>query len=233
MRVNLKSLVVLVSAWALVSPGVPVGQAGEFVKLTVTKADPPEELAESIRDALDPTVLRLSEDGETFFEFWLRKAIPLAEVPSPESFALEAVQEGTVLGALRVHEEWYDFKDEEIHPGLYVMRFGRQPEDGDHLGTASSNAFVLLIPAEDDRELDAFTDRDDLSDAAAVVNAAEHPSNLNLQPVREEGQQFPRLVTHESDDHELIYLRLPGAAKGRKKPVMLTFGLVYEGMGEI
>lgn len=233
MRVNLKGLVVLVSAWALVSPGVPAGQASEFVKLTVTKADPPEELAESIRDALEPTVLQLSEDGKTFFEFWLRKAIPLAEVPAAESFALEAVEEGTVLGVLRVHEEWYDFKDEEIPPGVYVMRFGRQPEDGDHLGTASSNAFVLLTPAKDDRELDAFSDHDELSDASATLNAAEHPANLNLQPVREEGKQFPRLATHDRDEHELLYFRLPGIVKGQKKPVMLRVGLVYEGMGEI
>ena len=231
---NLKSLVTLVLGCVLVSGGTPTGHAAELVKLTVAEADPPEELAEPIRKVLQPKVVRLSEDGKTFYEFWLRKVIPLAKTPPPDGFALDGVEEGTVLGVLRVHDERYDFKDEEVPPGVYVMRFGRQPEDGDHLGTASSNAFALLVPAKDDRKLDALTDRDELSDAAAAVNAAEHPGNLNLQRVRDGSEQFPRLVTHERDEHELIYLRLPGTIKGREKVAMtLTFGLVYEGMGEI
>ncbi len=76
MCVNLKGLVVLISAWALVSADAPVGQAAEFAKLTVAKADPPKELAEPIGKVLQPTVLRLSEAGKPFYEIWLRKGCP-------------------------------------------------------------------------------------------------------------------------------------------------------------
>ncbi len=203
----------------------------EGTKLTVAKAPPPKELAKPIRSALQPTVIRLAEGGKPFFEFWFRKEIPLAKKPSPDAFALTAVKEGTVLGALKVNREQYDFRDDEILPGLYVLRLGIQPEDGDHLGTSPTRAFALLVHAKKDRKLDARFDHEQLMKASSTINAAKHPSGLNLQPATEAKGDFPRLAAHHRGEHKVVYLRLPARIKGRKETLALIFALVYEGIG--
>jgi len=233
MRLTPISLLVLGQVWFSISTAPVAGRADEPAKLTVAKKAPPAELAEEIRSVLQPTVVRLAEGNEPFFEFWFRKEIPLPKKPAADSFAMTAVKEGTVLGAIKVYEERYDFKDEEIPPGVYVLRFGLKPVDGDHLGTSPTDTFALLVPAKDDRKLKAFSDHDDLVEVSSTINAAEHPSNLNLQPVTEAGGDFPRLTSHHDGDHKVVCLRLPAKIEGGSGQLMLTFALVYEGMGEI
>jgi hypothetical protein len=198
----------------------------------VAEQPPPEKLAKPIRAVLTPSVIRLLEDDKVFYEFWFRKQIPLAKRPARDAFAVPAVKEGTLLGALKVHAERYDFKDEEIPPGVYVLRLGLQPEDGDHLGTSPTRTFAMLIPADNDKKVGAFSDPDELNEASAVVNAAGHPSNLNLQPVESRDGNFPRLSSHNGGDFQVVYLRLEGGLKSQSKSVPLTFALVYDGVGE-
>jgi hypothetical protein len=174
----------------------------------------------------------LLEDDKVFYEFWFSKEVPLTAPPEPDAFCLTAVKEGTLLGALKVHDERYDFKDEEIPPGVYTMRLGLQPEDGDHLGTSPTRTFALLVPAKDDRAVDSLADHDELSEASSVVNAAEHPSNLNLQPVKNDGKEFPKLASLPGDEWEVVCIRLRGKLKDKDKTVPLTFALVFEGVGE-
>ncbi len=232
MRFTPISPVALGLAWALILTTAATSLPATRTELTVSEAPPPQELAETIRSALQPTVIRLAEEGKPLFEFWFRKEVPLAEKPPLDAFALEAVSEATVLGAVKVHTEQYDFKDEEIPAGLYVLRFGIQPEDGDHLGTSPTRAFVLLIPAKQDPRLDLHFDHEQLMKASSTVNAAKHPSGLNLQPVTQPGSGFPRLAAHNGGEHKVVYLRLPARVKGQKEPLALVFALVYEGIGD-
>ncbi len=231
-RSSLTLLVTLTMAWVWISTNVSAGRADEPVKLTVAEAAPPDELAGAIRSVLQPTVIRLAEKGKPFFELWLRKELRLAQMPPTDAFALTAVKEGTVLGALKVHQQRRDFRDEEIPPGVYVLRLGLLPEDGDHLGTSPTRTFALLTPARKDRKLAAL-DYEELVEASSTVNAAEHPSNLNLQPAAKEGNGFPKLASHSDGEHKVVYLRLPARVEGQKKPVAITFAMVYEGIGEI
>jgi hypothetical protein len=208
-------------------------QAGEDAALSVSDREPPAELADEIRSALQSTVVRLAEGDKPALELWVRKEIPLASKPAPDVFPLRAVKQGTLLGAVKVYQERYDFKDDEIPPGVYVARFALQPEDGNHLGTSPSPTFVLLSPAADDRRLEGSTDPDELSEASSMINAAEHPSNLNLQPATEEGGEFPRLSSHHGGDHKVIYMRVPATVAGGNDRLAITFALVYDGTGEI
>ena len=62
-----------------------------------------------------------------------------------------------MLGAVSVGNGLRDYKDNEIAAGVYTMRFGLQPQDGDHLGSAEYPYFVVLIPAKNDTQLDGLT----------------------------------------------------------------------------
>ena len=120
---------------SLVIPSAPLF-ADEAAQLTVAAADPPVEVAEPIRTALDGKVFRLSSGDAPFFEFWFRKELPLAKQSAGGTLELDTVQEGTVLGILKVDAQRYDFRNEEIPHGVYILRLGIQPEDGNHLGVA-------------------------------------------------------------------------------------------------
>jgi hypothetical protein len=232
MRLAWVSLLQLGLVWFSLSAVPVAGRAGEPAKLAVTQQAPPAEVAEEIRSVLRSAVVRIAQGDQPLVEFWFRQEIPLAKKPTGDAFAITAVKEGTLLGAIKVHEERYDFKDEEIPPGVYTLRLGLQPVDGDHLGTSPTETFALLIPAEDDRKLQAFRGHDELVKASSTINAAEHPSNLNLQPVAESGDDFPRLGSQHEGRHKVVCLRLPAKVEGETDLLMVSFALVYEGKGE-
>ncbi len=222
-----------ISLMAIAFAAIWIGQAQALpaATLTTAEADPPTELAEPIRAALDSKVVRLSENNKPFFEFWFRKELTLPAAPNGD-FAMSGIPEGTVIGAVRVNEERFDFKDEEIPPGVYVMRFCLQPEDGNHLGVSPTRTFVLLIPAAEDQSLEGIEGHDPVVEASSTVNAAAHPSNLNLQPAKESSGKFPRLAEHSDGDHKVLYVRLPVKVEGGQS-VDLDFALVYQGMGQV
>ena len=124
--------------WSTTTPSL---LADEPATLSVATAKPPEEVAEPIRASLDDKVLKLSSGGKPFFEFWFRKALPLSTQPADGMLAPETLTEGAVLGVLRVDENRRDFRDEELPKGIYVIRLGLQPEDGNHQGSAPSRTF--------------------------------------------------------------------------------------------
>ena len=77
-------------------------------------------------------------------EIWFRQEVPLKSKPSSASEALGAVGETTLMGAVAVNDtSLRDYKGNEIPKGIYTARFGLQPKDGDHLGTAE-----LLLPVD-------------------------------------------------------------------------------------
>jgi hypothetical protein len=213
------------------APSVPL-LAQEPVRLAVVDADPPEEVAEPIRKVLNNQVVTLADDTSTFFQFWFRRELPLAKDPVGGTLMLDTLQEGTLLGVLKVSSERYDFRDEEIPAGTYLLRFGIQPEDGNHLGVAPTRTFALLIPAQADTQLDPVP-HEELMKAAAVINAAGHPSSLNLQPVEQAAGEFPRLEERNDGQHKVLLLQLPARLGASGDLTKLGVALVYEGSGQL
>lgn len=229
----LMSLSVLGLAWATVLMEASTVQAAEPAKLTAADADPPKDLADPIRGVLQPKAIRLEVKGKPAMEFWFRKEIPLAEKPAADALAPTVMKEGTLVGAVKVLVPRRDFKDDDIPPAVYVLRFGLQPEDGNHMGTSPTRTFLLLTPADKDRELEALHDHEALVKASSTVNTAKHPAILNLQPVQQADGDFPRLAAHNDGKHKVVYLRLPAKVEGQSEPAQLTLALVYEGKGEM
>ena len=206
--------------------------AAETATMKVVDAKPPEEISEAIRAALDEKSLTLSSGTQPFFEFWFRKQLPLAKTPAGGTLAIDTVPEASVLGVVRVTGKRRDFRDEDIPPGVYVVRLGIQPEDGNHQGVAPTRTFALLIPAKSDTKLEPLTHKDVLK-AASNTNAAKHPSNLNLQPVEDTSGNFPRLEERNDGNHKCVLLKLPGQVGDAGEKTTITFALVYDGLGVI
>src|SRR6185369_16254597 len=113
---------------------------------------------EGIRALLQPKSLQLVEGEKSVLEIWLRAEVPLKTKPASEKDSLSAIGETTLLGAVSVTGSGFrDYKDNEIPKGVYTARFGLQPQDGDHLGTAEFNYFFILLPADADKEPGGIT----------------------------------------------------------------------------
>lgn len=220
-------LVLVLALGSLAGPGAAMGEA---FNLTVVEKAPPEEVATDLRALLAHKSYAISEDGGApFYEFWFVKEIEVRD-QSPNSLnPLEVIHELTFMGVLVVHKERRDFRDDPVAPGTYTLRMGLQPQDGNHMGTAPYNTFLVLIPHAKDAEIATFRDHDHMIDTSSEGTAAKHPPILSLQPVASEGE-LPRLAEGGDDWHFLV-LKLN--AKAGDKTAELPIQVVFEGMGEL
>ena len=63
--------------------------------------------------------------------------------------------DGELIGLLQFAAEGHDYRDQPIAKGVYTMRYGLQPVNGDHLGVSTFRDYSLLLPAAKDQSLDA------------------------------------------------------------------------------
>jgi hypothetical protein len=229
-RISVISSCLFSIVWCFAATNRVVADEAATLKVTLTKA--PDQVAEPIRAALDAKSYLLSNGDKTFLEFWFRKQLPLAKKPAGGSLDVDTIADGTLLGVVKVDAPRHDFRDEDLPTGVYTMRLGIQPEDGNHQGSAPTRTFALLIPAAKDTKLDAMA-RKDLLKAAATINAAHHPSNLNLQSIEDSSGELPRLDERNDGQHKVLVLKLPAQVGDAGNETTLTFALVYEGTGQI
>lgn len=204
----------------------PAGAADATLK--VTAKEPPAEIGESIKRTLDPKAIQLLDGDEAIYEFWFQREIPAQAEPESASKGLKTLDEITLMGVVSVGEGQRDYKDNEIIPGVYTMRFGLQPQDGDHLGTSDYPFFAVLIPAKADAAPDAIKAYKAMVRASGKATTAGHPAVLSLLPVSRDGSKIPTLTT-PAPDHKAIQLRLPIKAPNSTEASSIVFELVYEG----
>ena len=98
-------------------------------------APAPRQLPAPIRSELQSSGLRVLKDNEALCEIWFRKDLPLTE-PSGMDRSYPPVAETTLLGAIRVIGGLTDNRANSFGTGLYTMRLGLQPQDGNHVGAS-------------------------------------------------------------------------------------------------
>jgi hypothetical protein len=214
----------LVSFCVLISTGPAVA---EFL-VRCSEKTPPAELGSSIRESLQHKSVQVMDGGQPVYEFWLRKELPLKSVPGSPAKALESVPEATLFGAVMVHGKRRDYRDDEINPGVYTLRFGLQPEDGDHLGTAPFPFFLVMIPAKSDDSLDGIKAYKPMVKASGRNTASGHPNILSLRPPGSAEGEWPRLTEPEAE-HRAVVLKIPARPPGAAAPTELGLELVVQG----
>jgi len=163
-------------------------------------------------------------------EFWFRSPVPVKAKPASLAKCLDAIRQPTLIGVVQVHQELRDYRDDELYEGVHTIRFGLQPEDGNHLGTSEFSYFAVLIPTKLDCELDGIGTYKKLTKKSSQETSSEHPMIMSLRPVKSADGELPSL--HEpAPDHKSVRIKLPAkTADGSKTEIV--FELVYEGMGE-
>jgi hypothetical protein len=157
--------------------------AQEAYKVSVLKQAPPASVAAAVRELLSDQGFRIQDDkGQTLADIWLRKAIPGSEKPSGPKGAvlLPFLADGELIGLLQFVSEGHDYRDQTIAKGLYTMRYGLQPVNGDHLGVSIFRDYSLLLPVAKD-QTPAIPARKQLEERSALSAGTSHPAVLLLQ----------------------------------------------------
>jgi hypothetical protein len=167
---------------ALAQAGAGAGEAKYSIK--TEKAEPPKELQEPIRKLLnDQAVQLLDANGKPICELWFCKELSAKATPEQVKKGLNyrALGETTLMGAIRFVQPATDYRKQKIKPGVYTLRLGFQPMDGDHMGTAPHPEFCLLSPAAEDKKPDRMSAKE-LQELSAKAIGESHPGILLLFP---------------------------------------------------
>ena len=220
------SLLLWIAVWVQLTNH---SRAGDF-SVKVADKEPAGQIGESIRKTLQSKAVQLLNGDTPGFEFWFESEVALKSKPGSVEKALGCIQETTLLGAVSVGNGQRDYKDNEIAPGVYTMRFGLQPQDGDHLGSAEYPYFVVLIPAKNDTQLDGLTTFKAMAKASGKDTASGHPVVLSLRPASSHSGDLPKL-DQPAVDHRSVRVKVP--AKAGEEKTDIVFDLVYKGHGHI
>jgi hypothetical protein len=184
-------------------------------------SDPvPSEIHSSLAGLLKPGGVRATVDAVTL-DFWWSAGVPL----SGEGTAWAAVAEGTLVGAVRISGPFRDIRGRVIKPGTYTLRYGIQPDNGDHLGVSPHRQFLLVSPAADDRNPAPQGHEGTIELSKAAVGGS-HPGVWSIDPPAATG---PVLSVHKTElDHQAVIVEIPALRDG-KPAGPLKFGLVLVG----
>jgi len=197
--------------------------------LKVTDKEPPKELAAAIREKMQSKVIQLLDGSNPVFEFWFVSELPLQSKPESIAKGLDAIKQTTLLGAVSLPKSQRDYRDDEIAAGVYTMRFGLQPSDGNHLGTAEFPYFAVLIPAKLDSSPVAITDYKKMVKTSSKETSSDHPIILSLRPASSDQGELPKLNA-PAPDHKSVRVKVPANANSEKNTIV--FEVVYQGMGK-
>src|SRR5262249_40048939 len=136
----------------------------------------------------------------------------------PSDTVLYPMKVGSLVGVLRFPRGGADFRGQQIPSGVYTLRYGNQPVDGNHVGTFDTRDFLLMLPAKADQS-PAAIDEMDLFKVSAESVESSHPAIVPL--VKAEEGESPAL--RNIDEKEWWTLRLAGKdADGKAIPTELV-----------
>jgi hypothetical protein len=156
--------------------------AQESYKIEAHKEPPPATLGAAVRSSLTGEGFKVVDgQGKTYAELWFRKAVPASEKPGAPKGTVQFpfLSEGELLGALRFPGEGHDYRDQTIPKGVYTVRYGLQPVNGDHLGVSPYRDYALLLPAAKDTAT-ADVAKKALEERSAESAGTSHPAVLLL-----------------------------------------------------
>ena len=199
-----------------------IGQGGSLAA-TAQKAQPPDAVASAISQKLSADGVRVSVNPATTLEFWWVSGLPLKAGATAASWA--DVEEGSLVGAVKIPGDFRDIRGRVIKAGVYTLRYGIQPQNGDHLGVSPYREFLLLSPAAADQD-PAPRGHDGTIEISKQSIGGSHPGVWSVDPPVASGAA---LSLHKTElGHDAVIMEVPVVRDG-KPSGSLKFGLVLIG----
>jgi hypothetical protein len=212
-----------VVVWLALAPAL---WAADYSVKTAADTALPKQLSDDVRKLLDNTAIQLKDaKDETVVEIWLAKELSSKATAQQlkNGLTYRELPSSTILGAVRVVKQTTDYKKQKIPVGVYTLRLGIQPEDGDHMGTAPYNEFALLCPADQDKKTDLLETKE-LRELSSKTTD-NHPGVWVLFPADKDAGDKPKLVS-KPGGHHVLFVKVPVKAGDNKGTMALGLNLV-------
>jgi hypothetical protein len=142
---------------------------------------PPSELAPVISQVLQPQGTKITNaSGAVICEVWFRPALPSGPPSTDQNITLSSVPQGALLGAIRFPGPGADRRGQSIKPGVYTLRYSLIPVNGDHQGASPQRDFVVMVPASEDKDVNATPNFDALMVMSRKASGTPHPAVLSI-----------------------------------------------------
>ena len=173
---------------------------------------PPADLAAGVASRISPAAKVIA--GGATLEIWLVQKLERGS----DGPGWSTVESGTLVGAMRVSGEFKEIRGKVVKPGVYTLRYGQQPQNGDHLGISTFREYLLLSPAAIDRDPKVLGFDGVVALSKEVIGTA-HPASLSLDPP--EDAPGAALSTYQNEHaHDGVVLQIGS----------LKFGLIVSGL---
>jgi hypothetical protein len=200
-------------------------------KIEPLKEAPPGLSAE-VAAAMAESGFRLSGKNGAVCDVWLVKEISLKPKFKPSLRVKYPFLPGQLVGAIRypAGSKPNDFRGQALKPGTYTLRYGLQPDDGNHLGTSDIRDFLVGCPPDKDATAKRIEDVKDLFKLSAAAAGGTHPAIFLLTPPPDKPIDAPS-VSHDDDKHLLIF-QANISGKDGDKAVAVPLNIVTVGKSE-
>jgi hypothetical protein len=166
----LDAFVARLLALGLLATALPAFAQGPTA--TPQSAPLPGQLSAAIQAAIGTGTGATVVIGSTTLDLWWA---------TPAAATWDGVPEGALVGALRVAGAFREIRGKVVKPGVYTLRYGLQPQNGDHLGAAPNREFLLVSPAAIDTDPKALGFDGTVALAKETIGTS-HPAALSIDP---------------------------------------------------
>lgn len=190
---------------------------------------PPAGLSEPVLAALETKGVQVAGKESPICTIWLAKALPLKPNFKSTLNVKYPLTPGQLVGALEVQSDSFtDFRGQPIKAGVYTLRYGQQPTDGNHVGTSELADFLLAVPAASDAD-PAPVKPANLFKRSAKATGSNHPAILSLLPP---GEKAASPALEHDATKELWTVQLAGSATPAGGETVVPLKLVIIGKSE-
>lgn len=187
-------------------------------KLETVGACTDPAVPDAVKKALAAQGYKVTLDNGDTLTVW-----PAAEVKQAAKGRDDVIYQLTpseFVGVIHFDKNTKDYRGNAIQAGTYNLRYEIQPSDGDHLGTAPTVDFVLLIPTGADTDPAASYNFDQMVGLSRQVTGKKHPAPFNLMPP--DAKQYPA-VSVDNDAHTILSFQV------KSQSGEMPFALVVNG----
>jgi len=153
---------------------------------------PPADLAPAISGLLQKDGIRVLDGKKVVSEIWFRSAAPSGAKSSEEAVTLPTIPQGAFLGVIRLPEPGADRRGQSLKPGIYTLRYGNYPQNGDHQGVEPQRDFLVLSPVAEDKDVTQNLKFESLMELSRKASNTPHPAVMSFW--RAEGNFKPGIA---------------------------------------
>lgn len=156
---------------------------GVFAHTIEPAGAPPSEVPAAISGAVQKDGVRVLDGKTVVSEIWFAAKAPSGAKSTEEAVSLPLIPQGAFLGVIRLPERGSDRRGQTLKPGIYTLRYGNYPQNGDHQGVEPQRDFLVLSPVADDKDISQPVKFEALMDLSRKASSTPHPAVMSFWKV--------------------------------------------------